>query len=177
MSDDRHGEHLNVEAYFALHGLRPLIAETICALLLADVPIHPLMRKALAEALMKGKDEQGVRLEVRGTGSGEKDNYGYQVQVRQRWLIAGRHIEQLVADGMTIDDAKREVTSLSDHRGVFGYRPSQAAEAWKFLKRFREFQERNSHIFAGSDRQEWMHEGAFIHFEITGKPGWQGLSG
>ena len=175
------GEPLDKTNRDALHsvvGLRPgsALKSALITLFRSNVPIASEVREALAEALDRKSDEPGLRLSVGGLGKGGSEDIGSQVQVRERWLIAGRRIEELHANGMGIDDAKRELSSLQDADGTFfGYAPSQAAEAWAFFTKFRAYQAFRNDQLAKSRKNdietEAAQEAAFIIMAVYGGDG------
>jgi hypothetical protein len=174
MSDDS-VKRMNDEALHTLVGLRPgkALKSALITLFRSSVPILPEVREALAKALERAPDEPGIRLSIGGLGKGGSDDIGSQIQVRERWLIAGREIERLHISGIGIDEAKRKVGHLQDSDGAyFGYEPSQASEAWSFFNRFRAYQAFRNEQLAQSRKNdletEESQEAAFIIMAIYG---------
>lgn len=152
-SDKTDPEWLNTEAFFALDGMRSLIADRLIALLRSNAPIDPIVREQLARALERRASDPGIRLEIHGTGSGNSDSAGAMIEKRQDWLAIGRRIQNLVNNGMTIDDAKREVKSIVGPRGnVIGCSASQASNIWRYYREFQSFVEANASITADFSR-------------------------
>jgi hypothetical protein len=90
-------ESLNRAAYLALAGLCPLDQgeELLAKLLLADVPINPIVRQALAEALSpNGTAHSGVRLKL---GHLESGSFIRQIQTRVKRLALGQEAFELIA--------------------------------------------------------------------------------
>lgn len=127
---------LNAAAYLALQGDHADVQGAIVQLLMSDARIAPAVRRRLAEAVQKTSAETGIRLEVRGEGSGKKDNKVYQLSVRRRWIEAGQHMQDLIDGGITLDEARR-------HVGQFGLGASQAANAWKYYQEARKWASAN----------------------------------
>jgi len=174
MSDDS-AENINQRALHSLIGLRPgnALKDALVTLFRSSAPIAPEVREALAQALERNSDDPGLRLTVEGAGKGGADDIGKQLQIRERWLIAGRRIEELHAAGMGVDDAKREVRTLRDSDGdFFGYGPSQAADAWAFFRLFRAYQAlrnwQRAEARKNDTETESEQEAAFIIMAIYG---------
>ncbi|MEV5020733.1 hypothetical protein MRBLMA1_000532 [Sphingobium sp. LMA1-1-1.1] len=166
---------MNDEALHTLVGLRPgkALKSALITLFRSSAPILPEVREALAKALERAPDEAGIRLSIGGLGKGGSEDIGSQIQVRERWLIAGREIERLHTGGMGIDEAKRQVGRLQDADGAyFGYEPSQASEAWAFFNRFRAYQAFRNEQLARARKNdvetEASQEAAFIIMAIYG---------
>lgn len=166
-------ERLQVEAWLALEGLRPDVAKALIAALRSNEELQPAFRAKIAAALERRHDERGIRLEVRGGGSGGKENIGSQIRTRRRWMIAGRRIGELAGNGVTVEEAKHRVMSLMDVDGsTFGYNASQAAQAWSYYQQFLAFRTSRkgdtiAKMFTGTGAEHvdqllesWFHEDA-----------------
>lgn len=170
--EESKADRLNVNAYLALDGAKPDVSKVLAALLRSDVPIHPAVRERLAIALEKGKAESGIRLEVRGEGSGKSKSLGHALSKRRDWLIIGKAIAEMVASGASMEAAKNRVRSIPGHDGsIVGCDAGQAANAWKFYQEYRAFYDNNPNLVASFSKigvnAEWAVGGVFINSKLA----------
>ncbi len=132
MDGDSDLSDLNENAWKAALGFSERWDQALIDLLRSDEPIHPWVRKALADAI-QGKNTSGVRLKM--TGIKEMRSAAAAVETRLLWVRIGEWIEKEIQGGKTRASAI-EAASIRFPRG-----DKSCDQALDYYRRYRRWRE------------------------------------
>ncbi|WP_267394972.1 MULTISPECIES: hypothetical protein [unclassified Sphingomonas] len=112
--DEQRADDLNVRAYLAMSRVEANIVKHLTALLRSDVPIDPMVRRALADAFEGRNVADRVTFKVTDLKAGPLGDIAERRYRFQRDMAIARYIEERRSgpDHLTLDAAERAAESI-----------------------------------------------------------------
>lgn len=95
LTDDERAEQLNTRAYLAMSRINAGVVDRLVELLRSDVPIAPMMRRAMADAFEGKKQYDRVTFKIVGQKDGALGDWAERRHKFHRDMAIARYIEEL----------------------------------------------------------------------------------